>query len=541
MTPETVNLIDRLYPEIRDDLLTALVGGVVNEPIIFDEKIDLYRLAQTASEVRSVTGTRTDDDTHEAQRYTFQKEIDFVFSQADSAIIWQKGGKLPDDDSIFYVDYFIPDSRSPITDINVGSVSRTITEAIGREIAVVYQQINQAYRAGFVDTAEGKSLDLVVAILGITRKKKGAAVGQVTFFRDPAVDGSITIGEDTLVSTTKGDVSFVTTEMRTLQRGQVRIDVPIRATEKFKGKDGIVPAGAITTLLQPIAGISRVTNFDATALGVEDETDDELRARAKAALRASGKGTLAALARVILENRAKLTEVWDPNSPPTKQTPPGQVTLLIETEPERFPSLQAAVEETRAAGVQTTLVARYIYFKPRLAVKLVPTVSATGKPKVIEDIIAAIQTYVDGLSSGDPVKAEDLLKAIAGVKEVEKKEGKPNVRIVDVMTWQSDLGKPGTASLTDALLTAVQAVPASDAEALRSVIAAVLAEDAPALIPTGRRIPNRKLVQTPTGEPAKDGDIEAGRFQVSATIGSEKWWIVLDLQPTDIVLVESER
>jgi hypothetical protein len=220
--------------------------------------------------------------------------------------------------------------------------------------------------------------------------------------------------------------------------------------------------------------------------------------------------------------------------------------LLVETEPERFPSLQAAVEQTRAAGVQTTLVARYIYFKPRLAVQLVPPVSATGKPKVIEDIIAAIQTYVDGLSSGDLLKAEDLLKAIAEVKEVAKAAGKPKVRIVDVITWQSDLAQPGAASLTEAILTAVQAVPSSDREAQRSAIAAVLAEDAPALIPTGRRIANRKLVQAPTGEPAKDGDIEAGRFQVSATIGSEKWWIVLDLQPTDIVLtdvdlVESER
>jgi hypothetical protein len=43
---DTVNLIERPYQEIVDDLLTAIVGGVVNEPIIFDVKFDLYPLAR---------------------------------------------------------------------------------------------------------------------------------------------------------------------------------------------------------------------------------------------------------------------------------------------------------------------------------------------------------------------------------------------------------------------------------------------------------------------------------------------------------------
>ena len=159
MNPDTVNLINRPYREIVDDILTALVGGVVNEPIIFDVKGDLYALAEPAQGIRGITGMVV------GSPHIFQKEIDFLFDTDRNAVVWQEGGNFPDDETIFYVDYFRPNNPSPISDINVGSVTRTLSEGIGREIATVFGQINEAYRAGFIDTAKGKSLDLVVSIL----------------------------------------------------------------------------------------------------------------------------------------------------------------------------------------------------------------------------------------------------------------------------------------------------------------------------------------------------------------------------------------
>lgn len=526
MNSETRALIERPYQEIVDDLLTAIVGGVVNEPIIFDVKSDLYPLAEPVQGVRGITGTV------DAKRHTFQKEIDFLFSAGDNAVVWQEGGTRPDDESVFFVDYFRQDSRSPLTDINVGSVTRTLSEAIGREIATVYQQINRAYLSAFIDTAEGKSLDLVVAILGITRKTADFAVGLVTFFRDPAVAGNITIPEGTLLSTAEGEATFVTTQLRTLQRGQVRIDVPVRAGDASKGGDGEVDPGEINTLARPVAGIARVTNFEATLLGAEDESDEELRARAKAALRALGKATLAALARVIFEGRADLVEVWDPNSPPAKRSELGAVTLLIESEPERFPSLRAAVEETRAAGVQATVVARYVFFKPRIVAQISSGLTGAGKNKITEEIIAALQEYVDGLGSGDPAEGAQLLAAIKGVDDVS------DATIVDVMAWRTDVGQPGAETLVETILTAMQGVPADDPEALREAITGAVTE-LPPLVPTGRRIPDRGLVQRPDGQRATDAQIEAAEFQVAAAVNGENGWVVLDIEPTDIVLQES--
>ncbi len=533
MNPSTATLIDRPYLEVVDDILTAITGGVVNEPIVFDVKEDLYALSRQASDIRGITGTLAQ------QHHTFQKGVDYLFSAGDNAVVWQQHAQQPDDETTFYVDYYLPNSLSPLTDINVGSVTRTLGEAIGREIATVYQEINAAYLSGFIDTATGQSLDFVVSILGVVRMTKDFAIGLATFFRDAAAaDGNITINAGTLLSNDKGDAEFATTELRTLQRGQPRIDIAIRATDKSKGPAGVVPAGAITTLEQPITGIAKVTNFDATVLGADNESDDDLRTRAKAVLQSLDKATLAALARVVFEERAKLTEVWDPNGPPGKSSDPGTVVLLVQASPERFLSLQSGVDETRAAGVLCTVVAKYVFFKPRMVVTVAASSVATaaGKVKLTTQIIAAMQQYCDSLQAGQPAKAADLLNAIR--QNVPETKDPKSIRIVDVMAWHSDIGNPGAASFVDLLVQAVESVPAGNEAALRAALSDVVTNAAPGP-PSERLIPDRGLVQGPGGNQATDQEIEAGTFQVSATVGGEAWTVTLKSEPADILLVSA--
>jgi len=541
MNPDTSSLIERPYPEVVDDLLTAMVGGVVNEPIIFDVKTRNYALAEPALDVRGITGTaQMETEAPEApeaseRHYSFQKHVDFEFDAAGNAVVWQDGGTWPQDDTRFYVDYLRRTSRPPLTDINIGSVTRTLGEAIGREIATVYQQIRLAYLSGFIDTATGKSLDYAVAILGVKRKTKDFARGFVTFFRDPAVDGSITIAQGISLSTAKGDVTFQTSELRTLQRGQPRIDAPARADDAFRGDKGVVPAGTITNLAVGIAGIARVNNFEPTILGDEDETDDQLRLRAKAALRGLGKATLAALSEVIFGNRANLEEVSDPNTVNGKASLPGTVTLLIETEPGRFPSLEAAVNRTRAAGVLTTLVARFVYIEPHIVARITPGLTGPGKDKIKNDVMAALGAYVEGLDSGSAATGVELLKAVK-VKDI------VDAKFVEVLAWRSDVGQPGTDPLVDALVIALQDVNAQDPDAVRNAIREVIDTKAPALLPSGRRIPDRSVVGgigddgKPTGQPATDGQIEAGKFNVAPP---PRFSVVLDMEPSDIVLQET--
>lgn len=539
MNKDTHNLIERPYQEIVDDILTAIIGGVVNEPILYDIKEDFYNLSQIATNIRGITGTRTllQNGSSLPLRYSFQKEVDFEFDEIRNAVIWQSDGKKPDDESVFYVDYIRRDSKSPLTDINIGSVTRTLSESIGREIAIVYQQINQAYLAGFLDTAESEALERVISILGVKRRGKEYARGLVSFFRDPAVgDGNITIPENTELKTSKGEAVFITSELRTLQRGQLRIDLPVRAADVSKGTLGVVVAGAINILSQPIAGIGRVTNLDATVLGTEGESDEQLRARARATLRGLGKGTLAALRRVIIENQANLTEVWEPNSEISNLTlpkaSPGTLTLMVDCKPEQYDNLKQVIQETRAAGIHTTILARQVFVKLKILAKLTSLPSTSeGKIKLVYEMITEMQKYVSGLGSGRAATGEGFLKALKNIKELGQDTGMP--RILDVMAWQSDIGQQNADILTEALIEKLRTINPNDDKTFREAVTNVLKDDSP-LVPTERRKPNRDLIQGAGGSRATDDDFDTGNFTV--TLPAEDWFIVLDILPSDISL-----
>src|SRR5262249_31079840 len=287
----------------------------------------------------------------------------------------------------------------------VGSVTRTLVEAVGHEIAVVYQQINEAYRSGFLDTATGRSLDLVVSILGLARRRADSASGLVTFYRATgaaAADGAITIPAGLALRTTTGTVTFEVADTRMLQRGQARVDVPVRAATGFEGPAGAVPANQITTPATPLAGIDHVTNLEPTVLGAADETDDELRQRARAAVRGIGRATLEAVLAAAEAENATVVEVWDPEVT-ARPSPPGRFTVVVEAEPERFPGVQAAVQETRAAGVAGTVVARYVFLTPRLALSLTPGQPAAAQARAVQAVIDAMRAVTERLGPGESV------------------------------------------------------------------------------------------------------------------------------------------
>jgi uncharacterized phage protein gp47/JayE len=117
-----------------------------------------------------------------AQPYSFKQGSDFLLK--DDALEWlARDSNLPDDKSIFEVNYSFV-NQTALSDINVGSVLRTIVESISREIEFLYEEMESVYDSGFIDRAKGDALDLVVSILGIKRKEPTRASGYVTFIRD---------------------------------------------------------------------------------------------------------------------------------------------------------------------------------------------------------------------------------------------------------------------------------------------------------------------------------------------------------------------
>lgn len=167
------------YKEIVEDVIAQITRGIVNEKHDYVLNKTKFKLGRTpVKEIIKVEGQLN------GARHTFKKDVDYTLS--GDMLEWIDGGEKPDDMTPFYVNYVFGSLNSDrmITDVNPGSVTRNIVEAISREIDYLYAQIEQVYLSGFIDTATGSALDLVVSILGIDRKPPQYATGKVTFGRE---------------------------------------------------------------------------------------------------------------------------------------------------------------------------------------------------------------------------------------------------------------------------------------------------------------------------------------------------------------------
>lgn len=189
-----------------------------------------------------------------------------------------------------------------LSDFEVGSVTRTLYESFAWEMAALYEKMNLVYLSAFVDTAQGGQLDQVVAILGIKRGEPEFAHGEVVFERDKT-DDALTVPVGTLVSTEDSPENpkkvFQTTENVTFGKGQATVEAPVQALIAGEKQDAAIET--ITVMPRPLPGVKGVTNRNAILLlGEKQETDDELRRRAKNTLLASGKATTIAIENALL-------------------------------------------------------------------------------------------------------------------------------------------------------------------------------------------------------------------------------------------------
>jgi hypothetical protein len=259
-------------------------------------------------------------------------------------------GRKPAPDTDLRVSYY-PRSAdpAPVTDLNVGSVARTLVEALAKELAVVYAQLNLAYESGFVETATGASLDRVVALLGLRRYRAGHPVGTVRFGRRAGSQGTITIPAGTPVTDSPDTIRYETSETHMMLAGESSVEVRVRGASE---QTPVVPPDTLTVIQRALAGVESVTNERATSRATEDESDVELRARARGALGASNKGTTGALVNGLLQTRG----VRAVNLEEFPNGVPGEVRLSISLENpgagEIPTAIVAQIEELRPAGVR---------------------------------------------------------------------------------------------------------------------------------------------------------------------------------------------
>ncbi len=444
ITPE--GYVPRPYPDIVRDLLTTLTGGTVRETVVVPvgDAIELRLLAdrpvRRVSHLEGVVATRrkVGDGTEETVEIPYRfTDLDFELFATGAAgaendgIRFRPTGRTPPVGSTVTVNYYPTQTRpTPITDVNVGSVSRTLMEAVARELALAELHLEQVYRSAFVDTAEQSALEQVVGLVGVTRRPAGVATVPVRFSRVAGSAGRIAIPVGTVVSDAAGN-RFATTAPLVIEPGEGSRQVLTAAVSRSTTP---VAAGAIDRVEVLIAGVATVTNEDAAVAAAAPETDDDLRRRARGALAVAARGTLDSL-------RFGLRSIPGVRAVTVTELPrgvPGE--LAIDVAYEREDAEVAAqvaerIEELRPAGVRVISRAAG---RAQVTVDAALTLAGSGVPPsalaaLQDDVETVVADLVDRLPPGATLRQSQMSAAVL-----------TDARIVDAELSFTLGGAPGT-------------------------------------------------------------------------------------------------
>lgn len=439
----------RNYAEVMDNLLTSVVKGVSAEqhpfpPSDAQEAPYAHSLERSpAADIIAVYGSRN------GQSYAFVKDKDYVLSEDGTQLQWmEEGAKLPDKGTVLHVNYLLKSVTGTLNDVHVGSVLRTLAESIGLEIARLYAQLEAVYKSAYIDTAAGRALDNVVALLGTQRVKAGRFSGEIEFSRTPGSRGSIYIPAGTRVMTVDGNVEYEITATVTVVDGQNTARVIARDVEE--NTQGVA-ADELTVLAKPITGIVGVTNPAPTAVTNADETDEELKTRSKNFLHGSERATLGAIKEAVAkqgiladveEVERELFDVED-NQIKIKV---GQVKVIPHVdklEPEISQRINAAISDSRPVGVNVFLDESVkAPTKVDLTLRIVTSTDLLEQDlrSAQESVREKIGDYFSRLPINEPGSVNRIIGLVLGISEIQ------DMQIIEakadgVVISEEDLGK----------------------------------------------------------------------------------------------------
>ncbi len=341
-----------------------------------------------------------------------------------------------------------------LTDFEEGSVVRSLYESFAFEMAMLYEQLDLVYNAGYVDTAVGPHLDRVVAILGIKRNEPDFAAGVVTFEREKDAAGEITIPMGTLITTEENPKeippkkAYLTTEEAVMKAGQMSLDVRVQAEQP--GPRLTTEAETIVVMPRPVSGIKAIVNKRPVRfLGRDRETDEELRERAKKALLASGRASASSIENALLSmpgiREVRVAEGFTPDGKLTidrkalltyldKVSGEDQIDLariqdltgvgLIDVYVDGLNDRNAntvknRIDEVRAAGV-------YVRIQPAIAINveavlqiaLQSGISTADREKIELQVAEIVTNFIDKLRMGNTLLFSQLISETLKIKGV---------------------------------------------------------------------------------------------------------------------------
>ena len=149
--------------------------------------------------------------------------------------------------------------------------------AVSVQIYHMMLHIDTSGKMDLLKYAYSEFLDNLGALRGVERKDAAPATVKIRFTLSAAQQSVVTIPEGTRVS--DGDVLyFETDETMEIPIGETFIDVPCTCQTDGTEGNGLT-AGAISTLVDPIAYVASAANMEESAGGADVESDDDFAER----------------------------------------------------------------------------------------------------------------------------------------------------------------------------------------------------------------------------------------------------------------------
>jgi len=333
-----------------------------------------------------------------------------------------------------------------VTDYNIGSIVRTMLEAVAAEIDELYQQffigVKEAIPVSVYNSFDFDKLPSVYAsgLVRVTLTPSATAT---------LISAGTTFAADGLSTT------YTSLNDKTAAIGASFIDVTVRAD--ISGSIGNIAALQSFALSPAPSNIVSATNLNGFSSGVDAETDDERKIRFTAYISSISRSTNAALqygmsTATILDANGNIIErvstaitveayLEDPNAPIAKVdcyihngvggTSAALVALATKIIDGYYDSNGVAVPGYKASGVKTTVFA---------AVEQLVNITGTldveagfDEPELIISAQSTIFAYLQGLPIGQPAVLSEivyLVKDLDGVYDFKMTVPAANVAVV---------------------------------------------------------------------------------------------------------------
>lgn len=258
------------------------------------------------------------------------------------------------DDIVEYTLQSIIQRNSGVSNINPGSVLRTLVEVFSESEDTANYYLEYVYRCMDIDNCYGEDLDRSVKILGLIRETPKTAIGEITLYTgDSPAEYDIEIPYGYIVSTRpnrNGEVTefYISDSNVVLKAGESEINVAITCTEP-----GLVyiPAGTIDVMSQSLQGINSIINKNSINGGRNTESDEEFRTRIKNIRETFGKSTNDAIAAAVNEvpgvTRSRVIDMYNGIG----TTGVIVVTDVIPPPESVVAEVEATVRATKASGI----------------------------------------------------------------------------------------------------------------------------------------------------------------------------------------------